>query len=90
MHPARPRIQKEERSPEQKQQNAFADFENPDELEITNTTRTLQNGKLMRCFPHYLLIVQSRSLRNDRPFPAADFRLVAPRILEEEGVIIGS
>jgi hypothetical protein len=56
MHPARPRIQKEQRNANQKQQNAFADFKKPDELEIANTTRTLQNGRLVRWFPHYLTL----------------------------------
>jgi hypothetical protein len=56
MHPARPRIQKKQRNTEQKKQNTFADFEKPDELEIANTTRALQNGRLVRWFPHYLTL----------------------------------
>src|SRR6266404_840012 len=52
IHPAGTHVQEKQRNTKQKQQDAFADFEERDELEIAMATRLLQNRRLVRRFTH--------------------------------------
>src|SRR6266550_8529565 len=53
IHPAGTRVQEKQRNAKQKQQHAFADFEERDELKIAMATRLLQNRRNVRRITHH-------------------------------------
>src|SRR5207247_8078032 len=60
IHPAGAHVQENERNTQQKQQHAFADFEQRAQLKRTMPPRLLQNRRNVRGITHYLTL--SRSL----------------------------
>jgi hypothetical protein len=52
IHPASPCVEKKQRNAKNQEQQAFGDFEECDQFEIANATRTLQNGRLVHRISH--------------------------------------